>query len=286
MTLRGKNIEPGTFHPYELTKWDIFWEGVKEIPLSIRRLFYRQPLEIHKPTVAKLKFFRNEIAPEINSVLYPCCGWDASIAKAFSKNHVTHIDIEAKPIRLFRKKGYLAQQLSIFDYRPDELAGLMILLNPAIGDVEDLQRVIFLVKVYGYIICNNYHDTADILNKYFNLSFNFRGAIVQSRNQEIYFAHQDLDQFWQSIENEEELRNAPFSWYRANLEVIKAIVGKFSNDERFIAPFSTYNDLVQKYQCLCWWAEDHGGIIDDELIEHLPRKKGTADDLFVFQRYR
>lgn len=49
-----------------------------------------------------------------------------------------------------------------------ELADLIILFNPHVKDLDVLAKPL---KVGGYIICNNYHETADDLRRNPNFQF-------------------------------------------------------------------------------------------------------------------
>ena len=93
-------------------------------------------------------------------VYYPCSA--LHISPSFTFENVIYTDLDAGSMEFLRKHWYNALTTdvtkleSIEGKQPD----LMIIYNPQINDLEALTRPL---KKWWYIICNNYHCTADNL---------------------------------------------------------------------------------------------------------------------------
>lgn len=94
-----------------------------------------------------------------SSVLYPCCGNDASPAKVF--DDVTFVDngkfIDA--ISLYTESGLKAYKEDILDYRADKEHDLLIILNPSLRFKETEYLTKHIISK-GYIISNDWHENA------------------------------------------------------------------------------------------------------------------------------
>jgi hypothetical protein len=107
------------------------------------------------------------------TILYPCSRLDVTPSTAFPEAAVTYIDAERDVVKKLLHEGYDAHCAWVPAGRPDEEGlfqegnlpafsprgetDLLILLNPQIAPFE----VVRWVRRNGYVICNNYHSTAD-----------------------------------------------------------------------------------------------------------------------------
>ena len=125
-------------------------------------------LEHSEPTIEYPEVLVQKVFPEFKKkfalpnppqIFYPCCGFDAS-PSVFFKDCI-YIDKDQRPINALRKEGLSAYQANALAYDPQRRIDLLILFNPQLGRDETLD----LVKRIGpqFILCNNYHKTADNL---------------------------------------------------------------------------------------------------------------------------
>lgn len=93
--------------------------------------------------------------PEV--VFYPCCGTDGSASKVF-KNVVYMDNFKASVIAL-QKEWFIAHEWDVTTFELEPKADVLIIMNPQLEADQLTQNV----KSKGYVICNNYHLTADEL---------------------------------------------------------------------------------------------------------------------------
>lgn len=119
-------------------------------------------LEYSEDWIETCRAFRREIYNPA-SVLYPCCGFDASPAKAF--RNVVFLDREQGGnegcIEALRRAGFRAVKSDIKDYVSEEEHDLLILANPCI---PSKLATPFLCSG-GYVLLNDYHGNASQLFK-------------------------------------------------------------------------------------------------------------------------
>lgn len=225
---KDASVKPGTFR-----------QEIEEDPWANKPVIQQEKmqkvLESDKDYIERFKLFEKIIGSKIKTVLYPACGVDENPAKAFSSSRVIHVDIDSGAIILFQKAGYEAYCLSILDFQPDAEIDVLILLNP----YADTEKVAYLVKIGGYIICNNYLDTADEMKSL--TDFSFLGVILPTNIEGQYcFDSQDLEKCWQVVETEEELQKAPFSFNYVSYDDAARIVEKFTEQRKNILIISHY----------------------------------------------
>lgn len=244
------------------------------------------PSYISDRVVESLKIFRNELGTGVNVLYYPCSGSDLSLATAFFKDSalVIHSDIEDGPVKILRENGLIARKEDATIYIPPESIDAVFMLNPTISPDHPAS----IIRPEGFFISNNYHRTADRLRELEN--FEFIGAIVDDpasglEEDEIPLKldRDDLDLFWQEIDTEQDFEHAPFSWTAADYSEIQPIVRRiFGEAIGVLEGYLKLREMVER-------RVDGMGILEiegkEELINmHLPRKKGTADDLFIFRK--
>lgn len=127
------------------------------------------------------ELFMEKFKPELKHILYPCCATH-SLNKKFPDSQVTYVDINAHSINAHKKAGHDAHVMSALDFKPTHDPDLLILLNPALGKGENVAKVVELVKPGKYVLCNDYHHTAEQM--YENPNFEFVGIIDKGRQDE------------------------------------------------------------------------------------------------------
>lgn len=250
--------------------------------------------------VAKYMLFKNALHPDAHVVYHPCGANDVSTSSAFPEARVIYVDIDDKSMDALRKKGFEAHTVSALEFDPGEV-DVLIMLNPVISPDIPASHV----KENGFVVSNDYHGTATGLRE--KKEYALR-AIIRKKNRELIFDTENLGDYWREIETDEEFKNAPFDWgaahYKTALNVVEAVTGKRAN---IIAEYKKIIEMAkaqERERNTRMVAEDpqmaafvkdpdekgiftfHYGDKQFVLPATLPRKKGTVDDLFVFQKVR
>ena len=199
-----KPIEPGT--------WGII-EDTDELPPAEMEANLEYPPDM----IAVYTAFRDRVYNP-TSALYPSCGFDASPARVFSE--VTFVDAERGNrgcVQKLQEAGFHALKSDIKAYVPHEAHDLLILQNPTIL-VEWATRHL---QLGGYIIANDYHDSASEL---FNLAdeFSLWGTINVTRDNKATIS-QNLSDLFQRVQNAEELRQCRPKYYAYLQEEVRAL---------------------------------------------------------------
>ena len=160
------------------------------------------------------------------------------------------------------------------------------------------------VRENGFVLTNDYHRTATILHQ--NEQYQLCAVITVAKSGELVFDTENLEDCWKEIDTEEEFRNAPFSWgtahYSNAAEVVEAVTGKKENVlveyKKIIARAKEEQrqkntQILQERPKIADFIHDpndeyfvifnHKGR-EFVLSTRLPKKKGTVDDIFVFQK--
>ena len=292
----NENIKPGTFHDEEeLPQLDISIPslGKSEVEGETEEAGPRPDL------VAKYLLFKDTLNPKSDVVYYPCSAHDTSPSAAFPDSRVIYVDLDKTSIREIEKKGLEAHVASALEFNPGNV-DILIILNPQIPPDVPCS---FVVE-NGYVLSNNYHTTADKIHQ--NGDFKACGIIRYLEDGELTFDVDNIEECWREIETDEEFKNVPPSFgsvsYDVAFSIVRSITGKTENileeykkilaiarkeqdikTEKFLRehPGASKNDIETK------------GVILFEykgqqfvLNERIPKKKGTADDIFVFQRIK
>jgi hypothetical protein len=164
----SNNTKPGSFR-------DIPEEDIR--PHMVERIWSPGKLESNDRNIAMLKLFIDMFEPDRAQVLYPGCGFDESPGKVFGKKYVLHVDINAQCIDALYTSDYRAKKVSI-----DQLNVIAkpfdILLLFNFWSVESLE----MLKIGGYLICNNWHSQADELLVMHQNRFGYMGFIEDDGN--------------------------------------------------------------------------------------------------------
>lgn len=249
--------------------------------------------------VAKYQLFDEEVHPKKDVVYHPCGGNDVSPSVAFPDSKVIYVELDKKSVKALKKEGFNAHYASALKYNPGNI-DILIMLNPQIPPTIPANYVLN----GGYVLCNDYHETATIMKG--NPDFQLRGLIRSTPDRGLIYDTDQPENYWKDIDTEEEFINAPFDWGAMNyvmaLPLVEAVTGK---KENVLAEYKKILEMAKEQQ-----RQENAELIlknpelakllkdpDEEtiflykhngeqfpIVTQLPRKKGTVDDFFVFQR--
>lgn len=246
----------------------------------------------------KYALFKRALSPKSDVVYHPCGGLDVTPSSVFTESRVIYADIDDKSIQALREKGLEGHTVSALEYNPGTV-DILILLNPTIPpDIPSSY-----VAVGGHVVCNNYHGTASSLHK--NPQYTFAG-IIRKSDGILIFDTEKLDDCWKEVETDEEFKKAPGSfgqaYYREAAKLVELVTGKKDN---VLVEYRKIIELAREQQC-----EENAALIaknsaladiledpnkqvlftfkfsgrDFTISAKLPPKKGTVDDIFIFQK--
>lgn len=277
--------EPDSFHPAPAVT---FPNTQKPEPIEARP---REDL------VAKYLLFAQEVHPKSDIIYHPCGADDISLSSVFGR--VIYVDLDASAMKAVESKGLEAHVASALAFDPGTV-DIAVLLNPQIPPDIPVSHV----ADGGFVLANDYHGTASALRK--NNQYVLQGIIRKSGDGQLIYDRENPGDYWQEIETEAEFQNAPFDWgaigYQTAAHIVKALTGKKENilaeyravvaeeRQRYRAEYSTI--LQEKPELAALLSDpdtedafvlqhDGGQLV---LQTRLPRKKGTVDDIFVFQK--
>jgi len=262
-----------------------------------------QPKEVeaHAETVAKYVLFKDQLKPKDDVIYHPCGAYDVSPSTAFPNSRVVYADIDIKAVNALKQAGFEAHAASALEFNLGEV-DILILRNPQISPTVPASHV----REDGYVLSNDYHGTATALNS--DGQFQLQALIRTTPDNELLFDTENLDDCWQEIDSDKEFMSSPFIWgtanYRSAAKAVKAVTGKEENvlsEYKKIIEVALEQRRQQNAQDLAEhpeWAETMTNSDDPDtlvynyggqqfmLINIFPRKKGTADDVFVFQKQK
>lgn len=240
----------GAIHPDNIPPATFDRSGGEEIKFS---------LEVHPDQVVELTAFREAFNPKTGLVYYPCCGQDASPSQVFH-DRVVYLDGNPKCVEAFKQAGYEAYEGDANDFNPG-VVDITLVYNPQISPKPFFSHI----KEGGYLVCNNYHSTADFMRT--AEEFDFVGAVVQNGK----VNRENLDDFWEEVETDEELRSTNPHIADMITENVHLLTGKIDHI------LSRYRTILQ--------ANPSGIIMRKGKVINLWRipKKKTAMT-YVFQR--
>ena len=153
----------------------------------------------HKDLVAKYPLFKDSVGFQRGTIYHPCGANDISPSVAFPGSRVIYADIEDGFMRVVRQAGYEAYAVDVLTFHPGPV-DVLILLNPQIKPNIPAS----FVKENGYVLCNDYHNTATILrqNGYKPL------AIIRMTKKGLLYDTENPGEYWTEIETDEEFQNA------------------------------------------------------------------------------
>lgn len=193
-----------------------------------------QPIAHYPELEQAYNLFRTQVHNP-QSVLYPCCATDATPSSAF--DNVTYVDLDKESITTLQQAKLNAHHQDIRTYHPTEPHNLLILLNPGIPSEWATQHL----QKDGYIIANNWHDTATVLNHYPKL-FQLYGTLNHKPTPTL---STDLTNLFHPIKNEQE-----FQQYRPkDYEFLKETITHFI--QQGILPTNKNDQFMTQLQAFC-----------------------------------
>lgn len=266
----SEDIKPGSWH-----------EQPKESVLPKTPEAKELKATPHEDLVAKYRVFREATGAKPAVVYHPCGAVDSSPSVAFPDSRVIYAEIDEKAVKALQEAGLEAHHASALEFNPGNVDTL-ILLNPTIPPDFPSQFVV----PGGYVVSNDYHGTATSLKG--NEEYELQGIIRPTKDRGLIMDRDNPEDYWREVETEEEWENAPFSWggaanYASAAQVVELMTGKREN-------------IMEEYRRIVEMARKDGLAVDDDTFIYnyegrslvlsfkLPSRKGTVDDLFVFQK--
>lgn len=249
--------------------------------------------------VAKYTLFKKKFNPKADVVYHPCGSNDVSPSIVFPTSKVIYVELDESSVEALKRGGFEAHLSSALEFNPGNV-DILILLNPQIQPDVPASYV----ADNGFILCNDYHETATALHA--SDQYQIRAIIRVSKSGELIIDTENLEDCWKEMETDEELRAAPFDWGSANYNiashVVEVITGKTENvlaeyKKIIITAREQQRQINAEMLRVNPELADIIGNPDKETVlmfEHngrrfalataLPKKKGTVDDIFVFQK--
>lgn len=231
-------------------------------------------------------------------IYYPCCGNDRTAIRAWPQHHVVYLDRDRSVVDLLKQDGIEAICADAYLHNPG-MVDILLLINPTIDPDLPLRHV----HDGGLVFCNNYHLTAEKMRRRWDFTLI---GVARVYERAIVFERTHLEEYWQEVSSDKEFRAAPFSWNGAFFdlaaEVVEAVTGKrdnvLENYKKIVAERREYlkakaiacaGTSASEARALLMTAE--GDTLEltlrgrmFTLITSLPKKRGTADSIFVFRR--
>jgi hypothetical protein len=266
MKRNSNEIAPGSFHISE--EWDDP-DKLREdenTPEWDRSDNYAKVKEIRSVPglVKEYSLFRDYFHPKDDVVYYPCCGGDISPTTAFPKSRVIYLDYENDSIGA--REGFEFHKGSAFEFDPGAV-DILIFQNPQISPEIPCSHV----ALGGYVLSNNYHDTAYKISKIDG--WQLCALIENNRDGEMAVVTDDLEAYISDVETEDEFMNSkPGSLhaidYNTAADIVESVTGKREN------VLAEYKKILAGKEYVS---------LPNILI---PKKKAPKGDLFVFQKVR
>lgn len=226
-------------------------------------------------------------------VYHPCSGNYKTPSVVFPNARVVYVEKDARAVQAFKEAGLEAHEASATEYTPDAPVDLLILSNPTIPSKHPASTV----RSGGYVFTNNYHGNATELKD--DPDFELVGVVAPTA-EGYTLDREDLEQYWQTVSNDEEFRRARAGFGSLHFATAKETVDHLKPGE---------GGVLERYQALIEEARQkarsqisealakqatamgidlnkqrqflHGGQL---LNADLPTKKGTVDDIYVFHK--
>lgn len=222
-------------------------------------------------------------------ILYPCCETDVTPSAVFPQARVQYVDMNRQAMEALIARGFDAHYGRVLTgreegqsssdsseaplFEPKKQVDLLILLNPQISPFAIVQYV----RQRGYVLCNNYHRTADEMYT----CQAFTPVAVLNTGQEKKLDTASLDEYFQLMMTDEEYKQAAPEKYRV---IQRYVYGKIRT--LFPRLFDVSQAVPQFLKQAEGKHEMFGTITigKHELPKPLRKKQSSADDLFLFQK--
>ena len=161
-----RDIQPGTFFEENLESesnknkkkdpldLNIDYSGIR---FDIRELKSESEYEQNFETgsVKQISLFKDAFNPKADVIYYPCSEFDLSVNEVFPDSRVIYADINYEVFEALKNKGLDVHHVSALQFNPGSV-DILFLFNPQIDPYIPAS----FVKSGGYVICNDYHATA------------------------------------------------------------------------------------------------------------------------------
>ena len=231
-------------------------------------------LDLVEKYMAAARFFA--LMPE--RVYYPACATDVSPSAAFPNAQIAYVDPDADSTETLRQGGFTAHTQRAEEFQPDVPADLLILLNQMVDPAVPLAAL----QVGGYVFCNDYHNAATALYRHSSCSL---VGVLERTPSGWVVETAELNQYMETVDSEESFRAAPFSFsqehYGSAALAVKQLMGSTGN---------VYFEYCRLLAMAAAEGGDHGGLYvlrygrSTVILAGLPRKRGSADHIFVFRK--
>lgn len=232
-------------------------------------------LSCNKNLVESYKVFERELNPDLKLIYYPACSTDISPSKAFTESRIIYVDTDKRAVDALQEAEYEAIEADANNFYLESSVGTkadaVILLNPSgVEETSTLENL----KAGGFVICNDYHDSASIIRE--NDNFELLGIIRKNTETGEFILDKDKPElYWQTVETDEECKAASPYFFQQFKKIVEN------------TPGAKGGSIVDKYRQI--YQENYDETVgmskgkDGAIFFALPRKKGHMDDLFVFQ---
>lgn len=238
---------------------------------------------------ADYRLLTTQMEEQPKKILYPCCESDVTPSAAFPNTEVQYVDMNQQAMEALMARGFDAhyghvpagrqEGKSSSDFSEAPLfilkgqVDLLILLNPQISPFAIVQYV----RERGYVLCNNYHRTADEMHT----CSDFAPAAVLHTAEGKSLDTTSLGEYFQLMTTDEEYKRADPEKYKA---VQRYVYGKIRT--LFPRLFDVSHAVPQFLKDAEGKREMFGTITIGkyELPKPLRKKQSGADDLFLFQK--
>lgn len=230
-------------------------------------------------------------------VYHPCSGNYKTPSVIFPAARVIYVEKDPRAVAAFQREGYEACEASATEFTPDVPVDLLILLNPVISSEHPASTV----RNGGYVFTNNYHGNASQLKE--DENFELVGVVV-SDGDGYQFDQEHLEEYWQTVETDEEFKKARAGWTTVSFEYAQKVVQSLRPDATEVLPVykqaiaearEAYRRRISENLNLIENANASGVDLDPDkktdfyvngriLSANFPTKKGSTDDIYVFRR--
>src|SRR5438105_2552409 len=185
--------------------------------------------------VAVYSFFREKIGLGKEAVIYqPFISRDISPTAAFPESRVIYVDKYTSDVEAYRRKGVEVHQHATPDFDPGPVN--VVILDPTLPyDWFDKQLV-----PGGYLLCSDKYNTATILREdeatfkpqgrpYYELQAVMRPTTEGQSG--LVYDTENLEDYWKTIETDEEWQKARLDEERVSYEEAKQLVKELTGKE-------------------------------------------------------
>ncbi len=247
--------------------------------------------ETKKELAEQLQLFKTTLHPEARVIYYPSCNLDTTVSSIFPDARIIYVDLDKKIVDVLKEHNFEAMEADATQYSPDEQPDIVLLLNPVINPEKPASTV----KENGYVICNNYHNTAN--NMHQNDEFELVGVVPPYKERSTALDTQQLEDYFNSIETDEEFKKVSQEGGNITYERAFDAIKQYGDGDAaanieagLSSVMAEYKNLLKKFENyisphrrIAYIQEPSRTVI---LETTFPMKKGGFTDLFIFRKNR